>query len=162
MDEDVKTGGEEKKPNLPDTDAAFRRLTANRTEETYRDLIQVFVFEVMATQRTAGFPTSAEAINAMVDGKPLQTIIMRDQENRPCLVFLTESASVGNSECTVSIEASKMFVSAMKDPVLYGVALNPWDVGGACFPKELLFAEMMQLSERFGIDDEHEVGNGQG
>jgi len=122
-------------------------------------LLSTFVFEVMSTERCAELPTSAENLNNFLEGKaPFASTVIRDSGGAPYLVFLTDPSMNSNgAETLVTYKASAMLESVMSDNTLAGIAINPWNGGGAALPNNLLFEEIRKIHEQInGKNNESE------
>ena len=80
-----------KAEGLVETEALFKEFAANRCEETYRALVEGFVFETMATQRTASFPLPEIAFEEPANGGTLKFgfAVVRNDAGNPFAVLLT-------------------------------------------------------------------------
>ena len=135
---------------LTDTRAVFDRFVADRTEDGYKEVLSTFVFEVMSTRRSAHFPTSIAIVQKFLSGEgPFASVIVRDANGLPYQVFLTDpSCEINGSEASVDIIAANVFNNVIKDPALAGVAINPWNGGGVCLPKNLLINEIQEIHQQ--------------
>ena len=139
-----------KAEGLVETEALFKEFAANRCEETYRALVEGFVFEAMGTQRAASFPLPEIAFEEPANGGTLKFgfAVVRDDAGNPFAVLLTShDMNCGSYPCAVDIVASAVLADQfMKATDIVGIALNPWDGGGAFIPKSLFLETVARLS----------------
>ncbi len=147
-----------KAEGLVETEALFKEFVANRCEETYRALVDGFVFESMGTQRTATFPLPGIAFEGPEDGGTLKFgfAIERDDAGNPFAVFLTShNMNCGPYPCAMDIVASAVLTDHfIKAGEIVGIALNPWNDGGVCIPKMLFLETVARMSAEMKMDAE--------
>ncbi|MCR5839289.1 MAG: hypothetical protein K6G94_06610 [Kiritimatiellae bacterium] len=151
-------GENTKTEGLVETERRFREFVSNRCEGTYRALVEGFVFEAMGTRRTATFPLPEIAFEEPENGGTFKFgfAVVRDDAGNPFAVFLTShDMNCGSYPCAMDIVASTVLTDQfMKATDIVGIALNPWDGGGACIPKALFLETVARLSSEMQTDDE--------
>lgn len=149
-----KGGDAERVESLITTEAKFKEFAADRCIEKLEELVEAFAFETMATSRAACFPMTEEAICGMLDsggkGKPGFATIS-DKAGAVCVVVLTsDKMSAGDYPAAATIVASHVVTQfVFSDPTIAGIALNPWNDGGAWIPKEFFLQKMQEIGQRY-------------
>ncbi|MBR4260021.1 MAG: hypothetical protein IKQ17_13385 [Kiritimatiellae bacterium] len=149
-------GNSEVSGPLSETEAKFKEFVPDRSEMAYHALVEVFVFEVMGTNRTACFPLTEDVFKGLTEKNsefPFGFAIVRDPQGVPFAAFLTShKMSCGPYPISAEIVASAVVVHHLfKEPGISGIALNPWNDGGAFIPKELFLQAMAKLDGRLGL-----------
>jgi len=143
---------------LVETDVAFREFVANRSEATYNALVEAFVFEAMGTKRAAWFPLNQEALEGLAEkdgGLHFGFAIVRDPQGIPYATFLTShEMKCGPYPMSAEIVASYVITQFLfREQDIAGIALNPWNDGGAFIPKNLFLQAMVKIEAELGAEE---------
>ena len=142
---------------LSETEAKFKEFVADRSETTYSDLVETFVFEAMGTKRTACFPLTEDIFNGQTEensGFPFGSRTIANPNGVPFAVFLSShEMSCGPYPMSAEIVASAVIVPHLfKEQDIAGIALNPWNDGGAFIPKVLFLQTMVKLDKEISAE----------
>lgn len=149
-----KYGDEKSGQALFTTESKFKEFVANRCVETYTELVETFVIEAMATRRTASFPMSEEAMDNLFDengNMRFGLAIVRDREGASYAALMTSSdMSAGDYPAAAAIVASQIITQfVFRDPQIAGIAINPWNDGGALVPKSAFLQALQRLDKKY-------------
>ncbi|MCR5840100.1 MAG: hypothetical protein K6G94_10765 [Kiritimatiellae bacterium] len=139
--------------SLVETEAKFNEFVANRSEATYATLVETFIFEAMGTNRTACFPLTEDVFKGLTEKSeefPFGFAIVRDSQGAPFAAFLTShEMSCGTYPISAEIDAWVVIKQHLfKERGIAGIALNPWNDGGAFILKDVLFNAMIELLKK--------------